>query len=377
MDQLSSFPARYPAATQGTSAWPVLLARRLELTLRLEPAFGSAVVGKVAAGWLRRRIASRQQALAAASPAFDGRAGPLLSISTNCCHLVAELWYGSRSKPTKSQLDVKITEYREVALDQIEIGLSQARTRDVAKNLDDLARSMNTVGLLEPIVVAPVEGRYEVVTGQRRYLAAVELRWDSIRAGILESRPDDAVSKAISLTENMIREDMSTKDYIDVCTMLYHRYGSFRSVSEELGLPIHRVRQYVKYEQLIPELKEQVDSGLKMDVALRAQKAATSEEGDVEEDKALAFADEMKAMSGLQKKQLEKAAVQHPDAPTEEIIEIGRRQPKEHNLTVVLSVELRDALDRYASEEGTNRAEAAVTIIESRLVADGYANSEN
>ena len=274
---------------------------------------------------------------------------------------------------------MKIAEYKEVALDQIEIGLSQARTRDVDKNLGDLVRSMNTIGLLEPIVVAPVEvgGGYEVITGQRRYLAAKQLRWDSIRAGILESRPDDDVSKAISLTENMIREDMSSKDYIDACTILYHRYGSFRSVSEELGLPIHRVREYVKYEQLIPELKEQVDSGLKMDVALRAQKAATSEEGDIEEDKALAFADEMKAMSGLQKKQLEKAAVQHPDAPTEEIIEIGRRQPKQHNLTVVLSVELRDALDRYANEEGTNRAEAAVTIIESRLVADGYAKSES
>ena len=50
---------------------------------------------------------------------------------------------------------MKIIEYRDVPLDQIDIGLSQARTRDVEKNLDDLARSIQTVGLLEPIVLAP------------------------------------------------------------------------------------------------------------------------------------------------------------------------------------------------------------------------------
>lgn len=270
---------------------------------------------------------------------------------------------------------MKIIEYKDVPLEQIDIGLSQARTRDVEKNLDDLVRSIRTIGLLEPIVVALIDdGTYEVITGQRRYLAAERLGWTSISAGILDHRPDGDVSKAISLTENMVREDMPTKDYIDACTTLFHRYGSIKAVSEELGLPSSKVSQYVKFEQLIPELKDRVrNKGLKMDVALRAQKAATNEEGDIEETTALALADEMKNMSGLQQKQLEKVASKNPNASAEEIIEAGRRQPREVRLTVTLSVELRDALDRYANDEGTNRADAAVDIIENKLVVEGYA----
>lgn len=274
--------------------------------------------------------------------------------------------------------NVKIIDYRDVPLDQIDIGLSQARTRDVEKNLDDLARSIRTVGLLEPIVLAPVDDdTYEVITGQRRYLAVERLGWTSISAGILDHRPDGDVSKAISLTENMVREDMSTKDYIDACTTLFHRYGSIKAVSEELGLPFNRVSQYVKFEQLIPELQERVTRDrMKMEVALRAQKAATNDEGEVETATALALADEMQNMSGLQRKQLENAAKKNPNASAEEIIEAGRRQPREVHLSVVLSVELRDALDRYADDEGTNRADAAASIIENRLVADGYAKED-
>ena len=275
---------------------------------------------------------------------------------------------------------MKIIEYRDVPLDQIEIGLSQARTRDVEKNLDDLARSMSKVGLLEPIVLAPAEDEagYEVITGQRRYLAAERLAWTSIRAGILDGRPDSDVSKAISLTENMVREDMSTKDYIDACTTLFRRYGTVKAVSEELGLPLNKVRQYVKFEQLIPELKKAVDEhGLKMDVALRAQKAATVQEGEIDDARALALAEEMKSLSGLQRKQLEKAAEANPSASTEEIIEVGRRQPKETRLVVILTTEIRDALGRYATDEGTDPAVAAADIIEGKMVASGYANEGN
>lgn len=274
---------------------------------------------------------------------------------------------------------MKIIEYKDVPLDQIDIGLSQARTRDVEKNLDDLARSIQTVGLLEPIVLAPIDNdTYEVITGQRRYLAAERLGWASISAGILDHRPDGDTSKAVSLTENMVREDMPTRDYIDACTSLFHKYGSIKAVSEELGLPFNKVSQYVKFEQLVPELQDRVkNKGLKMDVALRAQKAATNSEGELEEVTALALADEMQNMSNLQQKQLEKAAERNPEATAEEIIEEGRRQPREARLTVVVSLELRDALDRYADDEGTNRADAAADIIEKSLVADGYAKDEN
>ena len=272
---------------------------------------------------------------------------------------------------------MKIINYKDVPLDQIVIGPSQARTRDVDKNIDDLARSIQTVGLLEPIVLAPIDSNeFEVITGQRRYLAVKRLGRSSISAGILDTRPDGDLSKAISLTENMVREDMSARDYIDACTMLYHRYGSIKAVSEELGLPPNRVSQYVKFEQLVPALKDRVrNHGLNMDVALRAQKVARAidDENDVDETIALTFADELQSLSNLQQKKLENVAEKNPDASVEEILEAGRRQAREVQLTITISTELRDALDRYADEEGTNRTDAASNIIENALISDGYA----
>ena len=216
---------------------------------------------------------------------------------------------------------------------------------------------------------------YEVITGQRRFLAAQRLGHESISAGILDARPDGVLSKAISLIENMIREDISTRDYIDACTTLYHRYGSIKAVSEELGLPQNRVSKYVKFEQLVPALKDRVqNAGLKMDVALRAQKVARAihEKNEVDESIALTFADELQSLSNVQQKHLENAAEKHPDASVEEILEAGRRQAREVRLTITISTELSDALDRYVDEEGTNRPDAAANIIENMLVSDGY-----
>ena len=266
-----------------------------------------------------------------------------------------------------------IVAYEDIPLDALQIGNEQARVRDVQKNIDDLARSIHKVGLLEPIVVAPLdEGRYEIITGQRRFLACQQLGFETIQAGILESRPQDGVAKAISLTENMVREDMAQKDYIDACTTLYHRYGSIKAVSEELGLPYNKVGQYVKYDQLIPELKERVEDGLDVNVALRAQRASMNEENEVVEETALALADEMKGMSGVQRKELEKAAVRQRGAPVEEIIEAGRRQPRVKQLVVTISEELDRALDVYAGDEETSRDDAAISLIETGLTNLGY-----
>lgn len=268
---------------------------------------------------------------------------------------------------------MKITEYRELPVASLRIGLSQARVRDVSKNIDDLAQSIKTLGLLEPIVVAPTEeGEYEVVTGQRRFLAVQSLGWEHIRAGILDEKPDGNLAKAISLTENMVREDMADKDYIDACTALFRHYGSIKAVSEELGLPYHKVQQFVKYDQLIDALREKVDSGdLKMSVALRAQKAATRD-GTVIPELAEALASEMSNMATPQQTRLQKVAQMSPNATVEEILEAGRKQARVKNLTVTIDETVDVALGTLAEEEGTNRQEAAESLILSGLTDRGY-----
>jgi len=264
---------------------------------------------------------------------------------------------------------------QEIQLDTIDIGLSQSRTSNFDEDgIQELAASIEKIGLIEPIVVfrTQEEGRYEVVTGQRRFLAHQYLKRETIRATILCGRVEPELAKAISLTENMVRQDLSTKDYIDACTNLYKKYGSIKKISDTLGLPYQKVSQYVKYEQLIEPLKQKVESGLKLEVALRAQKAATdATTKEINEENAIFYAEEMQTMSGLQQRQLEKVAIHEPSKNPTEVIQQTRRQ-QQINLNVVVGKYLHDALNKFKQDENIDQNNAVITLLEAALSQRGY-----
>ena len=71
----------------------------------------------------------------------------------------------------------RVTKVIEIPLVDLVIGKGQVRLTDVGKDIDELAESISKVGLLEPIVVCPTAqaGKYEILTGQRRFLAHKKL----------------------------------------------------------------------------------------------------------------------------------------------------------------------------------------------------------
>lgn len=174
-------------------------------------------------------------------------------------------------------MPIRFRSVEDLPLACLEISSRQARSRAVEDGLEDLVESIRVNNQLEPIVVAPMEDtsdRYEIIIGQRRFLAHQRLNRPTILAAILERSIDDTSAKVLSLTENLIRRDMSQLDLIDVCTALYRKYGSIKAAAEELGLPYHQVRSYVKYERLGPELKVLVDQGnIDVQTALRVEDA--------------------------------------------------------------------------------------------------------
>lgn len=105
----------------------------------------------------------------------------------------------------------KIIEHRQIPLDDLVIGKGQARTRDTLKDVDQLAESIEKQGLLQPIVVceATQMGKWEILKGQRRFLAHKALKRDTITAAILDQPVDAAEAKAISITASLIRRKLS------------------------------------------------------------------------------------------------------------------------------------------------------------------------
>ena len=210
---------------------------------------------------------------------------------------------------------VKITDIRDIPLDDLRIGKGQVRTRDVNKDIDGLP-SIRVQGLLQPIVVCEAEqkGKFEILTGQRRFLAHKQLKAKSIRAVVLAERVDEALAKAISLTENLVRRDVSQKEYIDACTPLYKKYGTIKAVAEALGLRPDTVSKFIKYDRLIKPLQKLVDDGeVDVKVALRAQDAAAAGGEKPDPADAVKLAREMASMPSIQQKKLVEERETRPD----------------------------------------------------------------
>ena len=77
-----------------------------------------------------------------------------------------------------------------------------------SEKINELAQSLNEHGLLQPTVVREKsDGRYELVSGERRLRAALQVGWQQIPAMIIQV--DDTDSAILSLVENVQRKDLN------------------------------------------------------------------------------------------------------------------------------------------------------------------------
>ncbi len=282
--------------------------------------------------------------------------------------------------------DYEILEVKRVPLSDLVLGKGQVRKQNVGKEITELADSIRVVGQLHPIVIceSPDQtGKFEILTGQRRFLACKELGKDKIWATILDRPVPEVEAKVISFTENLVKKDPDKADYIDICTHLYNIYGNIKIIHEKTGLSPDKIRQYVKYSSLNPELKEMVDKGSGSDgvdlkTALRVQKAL-ERTGEFKPEVAVALAKEMKGMIGAQQekvaKEVEKVGVSSVDE-IGEIAVMARKTSEYVELRVKLDQAHSKALAKYAIEEGMKKEDAAQSLIADSLGTLGYLETE-
>lgn len=271
----------------------------------------------------------------------------------------------------------KIVEYRQIPLDDLVIGKGQVRTHEPGKDVDQLADSIEKQGLLQPILVCPsTEPRkWEILLGQRRFLAHKRLKKETISAAVLDERVDEAEAKAISITENLIRRNLSGVELIDGITFLYNRYGSEEAVHQATGIPKAHIKDYVKYPRLkrVPALKEMVDDGeVDVRVALKALDAVDVGDAPPDEDDAIKLAKEMATMSGPQRQKLVKERQESPETSVDDAIEQARGASKITQIIVTLTADAHAALQKYARDQEATQDEAAAGIIEESLKERGF-----
>ena len=99
---------------------------------------------------------------------------------------------------------------RELPVASVSPNPFQPRTRMDQEPLDELVASMAVAGLLQPVVVRPRNGGYELIAGERRWRAAGRLGWTKIPAVVKDV--DDQTLLTLALVENLQRDNLSPMD---------------------------------------------------------------------------------------------------------------------------------------------------------------------
>jgi ParB family transcriptional regulator, chromosome partitioning protein len=129
-------------------------------------------------------------------------------------------------------------ELRELDVSKIEPNPDQPRAKFDAAALDALAGSIGSVGMLQPLIVRPLnDGRYELVAGERRWRAAQKAGIERVPAVIRTSPEDERLQSA--LIENMVREDLNPVEEARACAALVDDLGISK---EELARRVGRSR---------------------------------------------------------------------------------------------------------------------------------------
>ena len=269
----------------------------------------------------------------------------------------------------------KIMDYRDIALDDLVVGRGQARLTKTGKDVEELAESISVQGLLQPILVCEARkpGKWEILVGQRRFLAHKMLNRETIAAAVLDARVEEGEAKAISITENLIRRKLSGKELKDGIRYLYNMYGSVDDVWEATGLPKEKIRGYVKYPRLIPELKELVDEEVvDINAALEAQDASEDDDGNPNPEIAVVLARDLHGMTNVQRKKVVRDRRDNPDKPIEDLVEEAKTGGRVIQVNATVSLTTHRAIQAYAAEENMNQDEALAALIEESLTGHGY-----
>ena len=123
-------------------------------------------------------------------------------------------------------------------IDQLQRGRYQPRTKMDDSALEELAASIRTQGLMQPILVRPIgNNRYEIVAGERRWRAAKIAGLAEVPA-LVRDVPDSS-ALAMSLVENIQREDLNP---LEEAGGVQRLIGEFKLTHQEAAQAIGRSR---------------------------------------------------------------------------------------------------------------------------------------
>jgi ParB family transcriptional regulator, chromosome partitioning protein len=170
---------------------------------------------------------------------------------------------------------------RELPVTNVTPNPFQPRTNFDEADLAELTASIESSGLLQPVIVRPRNGKYELIAGERRLRAVQRLGWPKIPAVVREV--DDRTLLTLALVENLQRDDLSPIDE----AAGYHRLGEeFELGQAEIARMVGRDRSTIanllRILKLPDEIKQLIQAGKLSEGHARALLAVPSESRQIE-----------------------------------------------------------------------------------------------
>ncbi|PLR67697.1 MULTISPECIES: nucleoid occlusion protein [Bacillaceae] len=108
---------------------------------------------------------------------------------------------------TEENDDSVFDEVKKISVEEIVPNRFQPRTVFMDEKIEELSLTIRTHGIIQPIVVRQVDGRYEIIAGERRFRAVKKLGWETIPAIVKDF--NDTETASVALIENLQREELS------------------------------------------------------------------------------------------------------------------------------------------------------------------------
>ena len=156
-----------------------------------------------------------------------------------------------------------VGEYFFIDIEKLMPFSKQPRKIFVEEEIKDLAASIKTYGVRQPLTIIQsdsIEGKYEIVSGERRYRASKMIDLKKIPCIILD---DVTKAEEISIIENLHREDLHPVELGIACKKLLdnkHSWGGQKELADMLSLSESAISEAIKFADLDNEVRDYVIS---------------------------------------------------------------------------------------------------------------------
>jgi len=142
---------------------------------------------------------------------------------------------------------------RMISLEKIDPNPHQARSE--LGNIQELMDSIKSKGVLEPILVRPKADRFEIIAGERRYIASKNISLKEIPCIEMDVQENEAME--IALIENLQRKDLDLFEEADGLNALIDLYGySHQEVSEKIGKARSTITEILSISKVPDKVRE-------------------------------------------------------------------------------------------------------------------------